>query len=144
VLQPLVPIIYPFAIILFLRGTLVYYIISDPPYVLLIAGLFASLASGVAFDAVLKQSVREWSKNRSAKTLVALQGMPLLLPFLGICAGVCVFLASGLQIFIFSAKIGYGIALPMTILIGWLVWTQLGKILIQLEQGGSRALDLDV
>jgi hypothetical protein len=121
----------------------VYYTIPDPPYFLLIAGLFASLTSGAAFDAVLKQAVREWSKTRSTRTLVNLQGMQLFIPFLGICAGVCVFLASGLQIFVLSAKIGYGISLPMTILIGWLVWAQLGKILVQLEQGGSRALDLD-
>jgi hypothetical protein len=122
----------------------VYYTIPDPPYFLLIAGLFASLTSGAAFDAVLKQAVREWSKTRSTRTLVNLQGMQLFLPFLGICVGVCVFLASGLQIFVFSAKIGYGISLPMTVFIGWLVWAQLGKILIQLEQGGSRALDLDM
>jgi hypothetical protein len=31
----------------------------------------------------------------------------------------------------------------LSIFTSWLVWSQLGKILIQLEQGGSQALDLD-
>jgi hypothetical protein len=116
---------------------------SEPPYFLLLAGLLASIASGVAFETTLKQSVLEWSRNRSTRTLANLQGVPLLLPFLGICVGICVFLSSGMQIFGFPAQISYGIAFPLTLLTGLLIWSQLGKILVQLEQGGSKALDLD-
>jgi hypothetical protein len=54
-----------------------------------------------------------------------------------------VFLASGVQIFGFPTKLAYTIALPLTILMALLVWSQLGRILIQLERGGSKALDLD-
>jgi hypothetical protein len=32
---------------------------------------------------------------------------------------------------------------PMTVLVALLIWAQLGKILLLLEKGGSRALDLD-
>jgi hypothetical protein len=39
--------------------------------------------------------------------------------------------------------IAFGISFLLTLLTGVLVWTQLGQILIQLEQGGSKALDLD-
>jgi hypothetical protein len=39
--------------------------------------------------------------------------------------------------------VSYAIALPMTIFIGALVWTQLGKLLDQLQRGGSKAIDLD-
>lgn len=119
------------------------YAFPEPPYFLLAAGLFISLASGVAFEAVLKQAVREWSKNRSTRTLANLQGIQLLLPFLGISLGTCFFLSSGMEIFGFSTKLSYLISVPLTVLISWLVWSQLGKILIQLEQGGSKALDLD-
>jgi hypothetical protein len=119
------------------------YYFPEPPYILLVAGLLASLLSGVAFDALLKASVRDWSKNRSTRTLATLQGITLLTPYLGICAGVCVFLASGVQLFGFPTRLAYAISLPLTLLIGWLIWSQLGKILIQLEKGGSKAIDLD-
>ncbi|MGE5659009.1 MAG: hypothetical protein ACM37W_20640 [Actinomycetota bacterium] len=119
------------------------YYFPEPPYFFLIAGLLASLASGVAFEKTLKQLVGEWAKNRSTRTLVNLQGFPLFLPFLGMSGGVCIFLASGLEIFGFPKLLSYVIALPLTGLTGWLVWFQLGKVLLQLEQGGSKALDLD-
>jgi hypothetical protein len=115
----------------------------DPPYFLLIAGLLASIASGIAFEATLKQAVHAWSNNRSTRTLANARGFALRLPYLGICAGVCAFLASGVQIFGFPAQFAFAIATLLTILTGLLVWSQLGKILLQLEQGGSKALDLD-
>ena len=69
------------------------YYFSEPPYFLLVAGLLAGLACGSAFDTTLKQLVREWAKNRSTRTLMNLQGAQLFVPFLGISAGICVFLA---------------------------------------------------
>jgi uncharacterized protein (DUF2062 family) len=119
------------------------YFYYEPPYFLLLAGFLAAITSGLAFDATLKQGVKEWSRHQSTRTLASLQGLQLLIPFLGICFGVCCFLASGVQIFGFSAKFAYAIAVPMTIATGWLVWFQLGRIFMQLERGGSKAIDLD-
>lgn len=116
---------------------------NEPPYFLLVAGLLVSLASGVAFDAVLKQSVQAWQKSRSTRSLANLQGAQLFIPFVGIAFGVCLFLSSGVEIFGFPTKLAYIISVPLTVFIGWLVWWQLGKILVQLERGGSKALDLD-
>jgi hypothetical protein len=107
------------------------------------AGLLAGMASGLAFEATLKQAVQLWSKNRSTRTLATLRGMQLSLPFLGMAGGICVFLASGMEIFGFPKLLSYEIALPLTVLTGWLVWRQLSKLLIELERGGSQALDLD-
>jgi hypothetical protein len=102
------------------------------------------ITSGLAFEAVLKQSAQEWSKNRSsAIPLANLKGLALRIPFLGICIGVCIFLASGVAIFGFPTFIAYAISLPLTLFIGGLVWAQLGSVLRQLEQGGSQAIDLD-
>ncbi len=115
----------------------------EPPYFLLLASLLASLASGVAFEAVLKQSVRDWQKNRSTRTLENLRGMQLFLPFVGIAVGSAVFLAAGVEIFGLPTKFAYALSIPMTLLVSWLVWSQLGKILTQLQEGGSKALDLD-
>jgi formate hydrogenlyase subunit 3/multisubunit Na+/H+ antiporter MnhD subunit len=119
------------------------YSFPEPPYFLLVAGLLASLASGAAFEAVLKLSVKEWSKNRSTRSLANMRGLQLFLPFIGIAGGACVFLSSGMEIFGFTSKLAYLISFPLTAFIAWLVWWQLGKILVQLDQGGSQALDLD-
>jgi hypothetical protein len=119
------------------------YYYPDPPYFLMAFGLFIGATSGLAFDATLRQAVQAWSKNRSTRTLANLKGLQLFVPFLGILLGIGVFLSSGLQIFGFPDKLAYGVALPLTLLTGVLVWTQLGRILIQLERGGSQALDLD-
>ena len=115
----------------------------QPPYFFLVAGLLAGLTSGLAFEASLKQLMQEWSKTRSTRTIAYLKGVQLQLPFLGICIGICVFLASGLEVFGFPSILSYGVAVPLTVFIGLLVWSQLGKLLTQLEKGGSRALDLD-
>jgi hypothetical protein len=119
------------------------YSFPEPPYFLLFAGLFASITSGLAFESVLKQSVQMWAKNRSTRILANLQGLQLILPFLGIAVGSCVFLSSGMEIFGFPAQLAYLISIPLTAGTAGLVWAQLGKILVQLEQGGSQALDLD-
>ncbi len=114
-----------------------------PPYFLLFLGLFAGLTCGLAFEATLRQKVQEWSKNRSTRTLAQMKGLQLLIPFLGIAVGIAVFLASGLEIFGFPTWICYVISLPLTFIISFLVWSQLSKLLRQLERGGSKALDLD-
>jgi hypothetical protein len=115
----------------------------EPPYFLLVVGLFFGLASGVAFEATLKQQVQEWVKSRSTRTLAQMQGVQLLVPFVGIVLGISIFLVAGLEIFGFPMWLSYALSLPMTILIAVLVWSQLGQLLLQLEQGGSKALDLD-
>lgn len=114
-----------------------------PPYVLLLAGLLAALASGIAFNSTLQASVHAWNKHRSSRAIASLKGLKLQLPFFGICAGVCVFLASGVQSFGFSARTAYAMGIPLTVLSALLIWRQLGRILQLLEEGGSRALDLD-
>lgn len=116
---------------------------SEPPYLLLVAGLLASLASGTAFEVTLKQSVREWSQTRSTRILSNLQGTQLLVPFLGVSGGSCVFLASGLIIFGLPTGLSYILSSVLTIATSLLIWSQLGRLLLMLEQGGSQALDLD-
>lgn len=120
-----------------------YYPFPEPPYFLLAAGLFISFASGIAFQAVMKNSVRDWNANRSTHSLTNMRGLNLFVPFVGMAIGSCLFLASGVEIFGLPSKLGYAISLPLTLLISWLVWTQLGKILVELEEGGSEAIDLD-
>ncbi|NEQ97697.1 MAG: hypothetical protein F6K30_13425 [Cyanothece sp. SIO2G6] len=124
-------------------SVLPYDLYPSTPYVLLAAGFLASVASGFAFSETLKDAVKTWSDNKDSISLPSVQNFRLLLPFLAVCVGVCVFLASGVQIFAFSATTAYAISLPLTLVGGLLLWYQLGRLLVQLEKGGSRALDLD-
>ncbi|WP_263970723.1 hypothetical protein [Leptolyngbya sp. KIOST-1] len=101
------------------------------------------MTSGYAFSTALQQSVSEWNSKRSTRILATLRGPQLQVPFFGICAGVCVFLASGIELFGFSTKAAYAMGAPMTLLCGLLIWSQLGRILLLIEEGGSKALDLD-
>ncbi|ERT09097.1 hypothetical protein M595_0869 [Lyngbya aestuarii BL J] len=119
------------------------YEISDPPYVILVVGLFAGITSCTAFITTLKQLLKEWSSSRSTRVLANLRGFQLLLPYSGITVGICLFLASCLQVFTFSAMFSYSFSIPLTVLMAGLVWYQLTRLLIQLEQKGTKGIDLD-
>lgn len=114
-----------------------------PPYFLLAIGILVALTSGTAFSATLKQIVQRWSSDRAANVKTKLRTEQLLLPYLGIAAGVCIFLSSGLEIFGFIGWLSYAVAVPITLLLGFLVWYQLGSMFALVEQQGFRSLDLD-
>ncbi len=120
------------------------YDLPQPPWVLLAVGFFIGITCGVAFESALKQKVNYWSKlvQKGGKADLA-EIRILKTPFLGICLGICIFLASGLEIFLYSRLISYAFSLPLTIFIGVLIWSQLKKLILQLLEGGSKAIDLD-
>ncbi len=111
------------------------------PYVLLAAGLLTGITSAIAFGATVKQSVQQWSRSRATQSLTEVQNFNLFIPFLAACIGICVFLASTVQLFSFSPKVAYSIAAPITVLGGALVWVQFGQLLRQVEKGGAKSLD---
>ena len=115
----------------------------EPPYFLLVIGILVALTSGTAFSATLRQIVQKWSSDRATNTKAQLPTGQLLIPFLGISAGVCIFLSSGLEIFGFIGWLAYAVAVPLTLMIGFLVWYQLGSMFALVEQKGFQSLDLD-
>ncbi|HIK37575.1 MAG: hypothetical protein NZ901_00370 [Geminocystis sp.] len=118
------------------------YYIPEPPIGLLLFGLFIGVTCGLAFEATLKQQVSLWRQQQ--KSQIEKDGLSLMgLPFLGVCIGVCMFLAAGLEVFTYSRVFSYLIAGALTIFTGGLVWVQLQKLLLLFLKGGSRALDLD-
>jgi hypothetical protein len=125
-----------------------YYFLPEPPYILFIAGFLIGITCGAAFEATLKQKVKQWSnrsKNAENVELEKIQGtLELRLSYFGICLGICIFLASALQIFSIDRTFAYGFSIITTLFICGLIWSQLGKVLAQLEKGGSQALDLDM
>lgn len=119
------------------------YYIPEPPLGLLLLGLFIGVTCGLAFEATLKQEVDGWRKKQ--KKEIEREGLSrIALPFLGICVGVCMFLAAGLEVFTYSRVFSYLIAGGLTILTGGLVWNQLQKLLLLFLKGGAKALDLDL
>jgi uncharacterized protein (DUF2062 family) len=118
---------------------------STPPYFLLVAGLFVALTSGAAFSGTLKDLLKKWSSDRTtdADTIAKIRTGQLIFPFLGMAVGVCVFLASGIEIFGFPVMMSYAFAVPLTLLTGWLVWYQLGSMFALAEREGFQAFNLD-
>ncbi len=120
------------------------YYLPQPPLGLLFFGFFIGITCGLAFDATLKQQVKQWQKDvQKSKPTDLSQMSRFLLPFFGICVGICVFLAAGLEIFLYNRAISFGLAGPLTLLTAGLVWSQLKKLIVQLLEGGSKSLDLD-
>ncbi|MGL5807771.1 MAG: hypothetical protein ACRC2R_18410 [Xenococcaceae cyanobacterium] len=119
------------------------YYIPQPPFLILVFGLFIGIACGLSFEAILRQRVYAWSKNPVKYQLDKIQDTSFVIPFWGICLGIWIFLAGGLEIFNVESLFAFAIALPLTIFTAGLVWSQLIQVLKQLEKGGSKALDLD-
>jgi hypothetical protein len=127
-----------------MESNIPYYFPANPPYFLFMASLIAGLACGKAFEANLRQLVQEWFQSRSSRTLLNLKGIAIKLPYTGITICIGVFLSSGLEIFGFPPDLAYKVAIPLTIGSAYFVWRQLGKLLVELERGGSAAMDLDI
>jgi uncharacterized membrane protein YhdT len=120
-----------------------YYFPQDPPYFLLLAGIFIGITCGVAFSDTLKQNVARWKVDRRNLKLEGTDDITLRLPFLGMAIGIVIFLSAGLDIFGFPSWLSFSISVPMTIFIAVLLWFQLKVVFRQLDRGGSPALDLD-
>lgn len=119
------------------------YFPADPPYFVLVAGLLVALTCGTAFSATLKQIVQKWSDARAVNETAKMPTRQLIFPFLGISAGVCMFLASGLETFGFSFFLSYAVGIPLTLLTGLLVWYQLNSMLTLAEKEGFQAFNID-
>ena len=119
------------------------YYYPQPPFLLCLLGLFVGVTCGFAFQTMLKEKVVKWSKNGGRENLAQLDDGSLQITYLGICLGVWIFLAGGLGLFSINWIIAVGLSLPLTILATSLIWTQLTQVLMQIQEGGSKALDLD-
>ncbi len=120
------------------------YYYPQPPFLICLIGLFVGITCGLAFQTMLKQKLAEWSKDGGSQNLARLDNRALQIAYLGICLGVWIFLAGGLKIFSVNSIIAIGLSLPLTIFATSLMWTQLIQLLGQLQEGGSKALDLDI
>ncbi|MEB3342961.1 hypothetical protein [Okeania sp.] len=113
------------------------YNLPQPPYLLILVGLLISSSSGAVFAKLIKQLVKDWSKNPATCNITHKRGLTLQIPYLGVASGALIFLSSSLQLFGFTNLVAYSICLPLTIGTGLVVWIQLSKILDKMEQGAK-------
>lgn len=116
----------------------------EPPIILIVFGIFAGVTSGVAFEAGLKRTAVAWRQGRRDQKLEDMLGTDLIVPYLGICAGSCIFLAASLEIFSAARWQAFLVSAPVVGLCGRLVWVQMGKLMLEIQKGGSAAVDLDI
>ncbi len=120
-----------------------YYFPADPPYFLFAVSMIAGLACGRSFEVTLRNLVNAWSVSKSSRTLLELKSFSIKVPYLGMTISIAVFMATGLEVFGLPTLFGYVVAIPITLGIALLIWRQLGQMLVELDRGGSAALDLD-
>jgi dolichyl-phosphate-mannose--protein O-mannosyl transferase len=119
------------------------YYLPQPAFLIPLLGLFIAVTCGLAFKALIQQRVYQWTRNPKILNSYKLEGSDLNITYWGICLGILIFLGGGLQIFGFGYLPAYGTSLLMTIAVSGLIWKQFGEVLLQLQEGGSKALDLD-
>ncbi|MEH2330216.1 hypothetical protein [Nostoc sp.] len=120
-----------------------YYFPLQPPYFLLLVGFLTALTSGLALSGTLKVIVQNWPSDRTENTQPRSSLKQLLVPFIGITGGTCLFLSSGLEIFGFPSTLALGVGLPISLFTCLLVWLQLGSMMTFIEREGMQSLDLD-
>ncbi|MCC5602801.1 hypothetical protein [Nostoc favosum] len=120
-----------------------YYFPLQPPYFLLLVGFLTALTSGLALSGTLKVIVQKWPTERTEDTKPRSSLKQLLVPFIGITGGTCLFLSSGLEIFGFPTSLALGVGLPISLFTCLLVWLQLGSMMTFIEREGMQSLDLD-
>ncbi|MBE8966228.1 hypothetical protein IQ277_08225 [Nostocales cyanobacterium LEGE 12452] len=120
-----------------------YYFPEQPPYFLLIVGFLIALTSGLALSGTLKVIVQNWPSERAENTQPRSSLKQLLVPFIGITGGTCLFMSSGLEIFGFPSSLALGVGLPISLFTCLLVWLQLGSMMTFIEREGMQSLDLD-
>ena len=120
-----------------------YYYIPQPPFFIPLAGLLIALIFGVTFQKQMQQRIQSWINNPKIQGAYRLEGTDLTLSYQGICLGIWIFLGGGLQVFGFGAISAFGFALLLILGSGAFLWQQFGEMLIEVQQKGAGALDLD-
>ena len=120
-----------------------YYFPTQPPYLVLAIGFFIAVTSGTALAGTLKLITQTWQKNGAETSAPRFSSKQLIIPFVGITAGIGLFLCSGLAIFGFPNWLACAVGLPITLLTCILTGLQLGSMMTYAESRGFKSLDLD-
>lgn len=122
------------------------YYLPQPPFFVVLAGLFIAVTCGTVFQSAMEQKLRDSYQNPNGANAFKLnlsQDSALTTGYVGVCLGVWVFLGGGLLVLGFGAIPSFGVALLIMLFTAGLVWDQINDVFNQLKEGGSESLSLD-
>ena len=122
------------------------YYLPQPPFFVAVFGVFVAITCGSAFQNLLEQKLRESYQNAKQENSFRIdrnQDITIAITYWGICLGIWIFLGGGLLVLGFGIIPSYGVSLLLTLFTASLVWDQINDVLLQLKEGGSKALELN-
>ena len=118
-----------------------YASISQPPYLLAGLGLAIGVVCGLTFAQLVKDRLQGWKDDRLP--LTPLGRFETTMSYSGIVVGVTLFIGGSLQVFGFASGAALLVALLLSLLTGGALWTQLERLMTQVETGKFKAVDFD-
>ena len=115
--------------------------ISQPPYLLAGLGLAIGVVCGLTFAQLVKDRGQGWKDDRLP--LLPLGRVETTMSYSGIVVGVTLFIGGSLQVFGFASGAALLVALLLSLLTGGALWTQLERLMTQVETGKFKAVDFD-
>ena len=115
--------------------------ISQPPYLLAGLGLAIGVVCGLTFAQLVKDRLQGWKDDRLP--LTPLGRVETTMSYSGIVVGVTLFIGGSLQVFGFASGAALLVALLLSLLTGGALWTQLERLMSQVETGKFKAVDFD-
>ena len=115
--------------------------ISQPPYLLAGLGLAIGVVCGLTFAQLVKDRLQGWKDDRLP--LLPLGRVETTMSYSGIVVGVTLFIGGSLQVFGFASGAALLVALLLSLLTGGALWTQLERLMTQVENGKFKAVDFD-
>ncbi|GAB4213833.1 MAG: hypothetical protein OHK0012_10710 [Synechococcales cyanobacterium] len=119
-------------------------VFHNPPIFSAIAVVtFFAVVTGIMFKDALEYQVGRWQANRLTQPTVEYQRPYVVLLYLSLCVWVALFLGTCLTVFGFSLWFALVVGAILSLMVGGLMWWQLGQVLAVLVQEGSVAFELD-
>ena len=115
--------------------------ISQPPYLLAGLGLAIGVVCGLTFAQLVKDRLQGWKDDRLP--LLPLGRVETTMSYSGIVVGVTLFIGGSLQVFGFASGAALLTAFLLSLLTGGALWTQLERLMTQVETGKFKAVDFD-
>ena len=116
-------------------------VLPQPPYLMAGIGLLMSVLCGLTFGRLVQNKLDGWKEDRLP--LLPLATAEILLSFSGTLIGVTLFIGCCLQIFGFAAGAALLVAFVMSLLTGGALFSQLERLMQQVEDGNFKAVDFD-
>ena len=116
-------------------------VLPQPPYLMAGIGLLMSVLCGLTFGRLVQNKLDGWKEDRLP--LLPLATAEILLSFSGTLIGVTLFIGCCLQIFGFAAVAALLVAFVMSLLTGGALFSQLERLMQQVEDGNFKAVDFD-